>query len=273
MHFTDRQKDIIRKIESDEIYDIFSFISTFQLCKLVQYDYNKVRMAFQQDTEAETCYYPKNLTPTLANRISKQIFLKKQGKGEIIAENYVMLKPELQYTCAKQEELCMDEHFTFNFYTGVEILTDFEALVDFLSIWQFLKEESMVLDTAQPLDVKTVGLFFELNNHAVPAPEASEETGTLQFSDRKYLGSYHHPGQNYHLSAVHLQICRDFLGRRMYPAPKLKLFLQNKFRTKDEIQQFHALVAAWMAIAVSIVIAAAQSWPVAWTQYLQNLFH
>lgn len=254
MGFTDRQKDIIRKIRSGEIYDISSFVSAYQLSTTVRYDRSRAEEAFRQDAEAEACYYPKNLAPTPANRIGEETFQARREAGSLDPAGYARLEPALCDAGARQEETVFDRAFTFDFYEGVRILTDFEALVDFLSIWQYLKEGSMVLDVAQPLDEKTVGLFFEPSNPEIPAPEAAEDSGILQFSDRRYL-------EPYRLSEKYLQICRDFLGRRIYPAPKLNLFIQNNFFTQEEKQQSYALFAAWAAIAVSVVIAVIQCLP------------
>lgn len=254
MGFTDRQKDIIRKIRSGEIYDISSFVSAYQLSRPVQYDRNGVEESFRRDPEAAACYYPKNLAPTPANRIGEETFQARREAGSLDPAGYARLEPALCDACARQEEKAFDQTVEFNFYEGVRILTDFEALVDFLAIWQFLRDNAMVLDVAQPLDEETIGLFFELSDQEIPAPEAAEEEEILQFSDRRYLESYR-------LSEKYLQICRDFLGRRIYPAPKLNLFIQNNFFTQEEKQQSYALFAAWAAIAVSVVIAVIQCLP------------
>ena len=89
MNFTDRQKNIIRKIKSGKVYDIFSFVQAFHLQKRLQYDRSRVEAAFQQDAEVEACYCAKNLTPTPANRIPEHLFLEKQAAGTVKAENYI----------------------------------------------------------------------------------------------------------------------------------------------------------------------------------------
>ena len=228
-------------------------MKAFEKTQSARYDWNLVREAFSRDPEAGCCYCPKNLKPTPANRIKEGDFQQKLAQGRVKAEDYIRLEPHLEKTLDKQVETVGDRFFFFDLYSGVERMESFEGLVEFLAIWQFLREQALVLEVPQPLDGETVGLFFQRQPRGnVPDPEGDKAGGVLRCSDRRYLTD-----GAYHLSRERLTICGEFLGRRVYPAPGLKLFIQNRFRTWDETAQSRALLAAWVAIAVSILIALA----------------
>lgn len=253
MRFAKNQKEMIRKIASGEVWDILSYVKAFQQTQSARYDWNLVQQSFSQDPEAGCCYCPKNLKPTPANRIKEDVFLEKQAQGQVKAEEYIRLKPQLEKTLGRQIETVGDREFSFDLYAGVEMMESFDRLVEFLAIWQFLRERALVLEVPQPLDGETVGLFFQRQPQgSVPDPEGDKAEGVLRCSDRRYLAQ-----GEYCLSQERLTICGEFLGRRVYPAPGLKLFIQNRFRTWDEAAQSRALWAAWAAIAVSILIALA----------------
>ena len=253
MRFTKRQQNIIRKIESGHIWDIHSFVNAFQPRRTAQYDWEQVQRSFAADPDVTAYYYPKNLEPTPANRIREDVFIKKQRQGELSPDTYARLSPRLDKTCAQQQVCAMGKTFTFDFYQGVQVADSFDELVEFLAIWQFLRAHALVLEVHQPLTAETVGLFFQQEDPAVPpSPTPEKRDGVIHFPDCRYLA-----GRAYCLSEDHLAVCQEFLGRRLYPAPGLKLFVQNRFRTQDEISQQRSLTAAWVAIVVSLLIGLA----------------
>lgn len=250
MRFTKQQKKIIQKIHSGEVYDILSFVNIFQQQRIARYDWLSIQQKYREDPMACTYYCPKGLEPTPANLMREDVFTEKQNCHEVDPERYSQLLPSLSNTCANHEEVLYGQHFSFDFYQGVQILDSFENLVDFLSIWQFLRENTLVLEVPQAINATEVGLFFE--KMSVPAdtltPKVQEDT--LIFSDRRYLKD-----GEYRLSEERLVICRKFLGKRIYPAPGLNLFIQNSFRTRDEVMQDRSLAAAWAAIILSLLIS------------------
>ena len=253
MLFTKRQQDMIRGIAAGRVWDIHSFVTAFQPRRTVRYDWERVRRAFDADPEAAVYYYPKNLEPTPANRIREDVFDEKRRRGEVFPDAYARLSPRLDRTCGQQQACAMGKTFPFDFYQGVQVADSFDELVEFLAIWQFLRAHALVLEVGQPLTAETVGLFFRREAPAAPpSPTPERGSGTLHFSDRRYLAD-----QAYCLSQDHLAVCREFLGRRLYPAPGLTLFVQNHFRTQEEISQRRSLTAAWAAIAVSLLIGLA----------------
>jgi len=250
MRLTKQQRDMIQKIASRSIWDIYSFVDCFQAKCIASYDWYKVQQNFENDPDVSAYYCARNLSPTPANLIRKEAFEEQAQLGQVDLEMYEQFLPKLEKTyCHHTENACGNE-FSFDFYQGVHIADSFEDIIDFLAIWHFLKERALVLEVSQPLTAETVGLFFRREKEKeVPPFKADKASKTVLFCDRRYVGY-----STYLLSREHLEICREFLGKRIYPAPGLKLFVKNRFRTQDEIAQLKTLVAAWVAIFVAILV-------------------
>lgn len=250
MRFTKQQRDIIKKINSRNVWDICSFVANFQTEHTVSFDLCQVQQNFQNDPEASDYHCPKNLSPTPANLIRKDAFEKKVKLGQADPEMYEKYISQLEKNYCCHVEDVWGSEFSFDFYQGVHIADSFEDIIDFLVIWQFLREHALVLEVSQTLDVETVGLFFRQAETKEPPPfKVNKASQTVLFCDSRYVGP-----NTYCLSRDYLEICREFLGKRIYPAPGLKLFVKNWFRTRDEIAQLKTQVTAWIAIFVAIII-------------------
>lgn len=251
MKFTKEQKEIIRAIASEEVWDISSFASRFQLKKTIRYDRKVVKEAFDRDPRVGVRYCPRILNPTPANLVSEEEFVKKCMEGQNLEEEYIRLEPMLEQTQAARKESVRDQVFSYDFYSGVEIINSFDRLVDFLTIWQYLRDQALVLEVSQPLCAETAALFFQREDEKTElTPEGDKVAGVLRFSDLGYLQD-----GEYRLSRKWMAICDSFLGRRLYPAPGLKWFINNRFRTREEVDQARTLTAAWVGILVAILIA------------------
>lgn len=253
MFFSEKQKMIIRAVKKGTVFDIRSYVKQFQPERIVNYDWLKVQLRFRRDPEAVNRYCPWNLCPIPANFLSEEEYQQQIAAGRP-PENYICFTPELKKDCGNWNASALGSRFSFDFYQGVRVLDSFDDLIDFLAVWQFLRNEGLVLEVPQTLDAKTVGLFFKESRENITFNyEADQETGTIIFSDQRYLENHHR------LSEQHMAVCQYFLDKRLYPAPQLNLFIQNGFRTNEERMHSQAMTAAWAAVIISVVIAIIQS--------------
>lgn len=250
MHFTKQQRDMIRKIASGSVWDIYSFVDNFQTMRVASFDRCQVQLKFQNDPDVLPYYCPKKLPPTPANLTREDVFEEKVQLGQVDPDMYERFLPKLEKTYYNHTEDVCGSKFSFDFYQGVRVADSLEGIIDFLAIWQFLREHALVLEVSQPLTTQTVGLFFRQEAAGETPPFKAEETSkTVDFCDSRYVGDV-----TYRLSTEYLEVCRGFLGKRLYPAPGLKLFVKRRFRTQDEIAQLKALVTAWIAIFVALLV-------------------
>lgn len=249
MRFTKRQREILKQIGSGAVYDMSSFAARFSLTERQRYDRAKVKSAFEADPERQTYFCPKALLHGTPELWGEKEYLRAVEERRIAPGAYAELSPKLVFgeTCRKEQIL--GHGISFDLYQGVSSLKDFDAMVEFLALWQYLQEEGLALTVPQPLECAAVELFFDWTE-AGPPPDpvigGDKETPELHFSDRRYLQP-----RALRLREDWLAVCREYLERRLYPTPMLKLFLQNGFRTREELTQDRALLAAWCAVGVT----------------------
>lgn len=136
------------------------------------------------------------------------------------------------------------------------IANSFDDIISFLSLWQYLKSEMLVIELPSDLTNKTLGLFYE--KQVIPAstqPLSQEEKiKGINFENHTYDDGNYSNGIDYKFSTEKCTICKEYLGKKIYPTPELNLYIQRNFKTSEERTQSSALFAAWLAIFVSVAL-------------------
>lgn len=256
MKLNKHQKEIIKHIKSGDIYDIYSYIKFFESGETISYNKANIFNAFANDTICKEYYYPSNLTPKASNVLTADAFKQKVSFGEIDASKYDSATLKLNYCSGTKDLFINDTLYKINFYDGVYIAKSFDTIIEFLSLWQYLKSEMLILEVSSDLSRETLGLFYEkdtitTNNIATSDANILQD---IDYSDFSYGDNHYLTNDSYTFSEKHYTICKDFLAKRIYPTPQLNLFMQNNYKTSEESIQKSALIAAWLAIFVSIAL-------------------
>lgn len=257
MRFTKYQKNIIKKIASGEIQDIYTYLTTCNLVSLAQYNRNEIEQAFKDDNIPKEYYYPKKLTPKLSTIETPKNFAAKIKQGAINPDKYDKFSLNLNYNIGIKHLSWSHIDYELDFYHGVYIANSFNDIVTFLSIWQYLKSEMLILDLPANLTAETLGLFYERHTRTdlAQSEDISERIKKINFADCSYDDSNYFNGIDYTFSIEHCTICKEYLGRKLYPTPELNTFIQKNFKTTEEKTQSSALLAAWLAIFVAIILS------------------
>ena len=256
MKLNKTQKKIVRKIASGEIYDIYSYLNSFDLISLIQYDKATLEDAFRQDNIPKEYYYLEGHSPSPITIETQENFFQKTENGLLRLEDYSKFSLVLNYNTGIKLLSWNNVDYTLDFYTGIEIATSFDSILSFLSLWQYLKSEMLILELATPLTSQTLGLFYEKHHNAVHShPTSIEEKINqidyehLSYSDSDYLTD------DYIFSTEHCTICKDYIEKRIHPTPELHAFIHHGQKTAEERSRSHTLFVAWLAIFVSIILA------------------
>ena len=266
MKLNKNQKSILKQIMSGKIFDLYSYIKCFDLGEFISYDKEEIAKLFSQDNICKEYYYPSNLKPLAANVLPAEIFYQKVSSKEIDENKYTYFSLSLNFCTGIKEVSISNKTYKINFYNGVYVAKSFETIIDFLSLWQYLKSEMLVLEVPNEITPETIGLFFEKNisSSNVNISSSSNQLKDIDYSTLSYSDVHYLKKNVYSFSNEHYIICKDFLSKRIYPTPQLKLYIQNKFRTTEEKIQQSALIAAWLAIFVSIFLT--------FMPYIRSLF-
>lgn len=257
MRLTKHQQNIIRKIASGEIQDLYTYLISCNLDSYAQYNRAELEQSFMNDTIPKEYYYPQNLSPKFSTIEIPKEFEAKVNKGLINPDRYNKFSLKLNSNYGIKHLTWNGVDYELNFYNGVHIANSFNDIVSFLSLWQYLKSEMLILDLPADLTAKTLGLFYEKRTEPrFVQPENLEDCiSKINFSDCSYDDSNYFNGIDYQFSFEHCTICKEYLGRKIYPTPELNTFIQRNFKTIEEKTQKSTLLAAWLAIFVAILLS------------------
>lgn len=275
MIFSKHQKEIINCIYNEDIYDIMSYLKFFNLGEKIILDKDEILYKFNIDDLPKKFYYPKNLTPKYSNLIEESLYNLEVKNGNLDPQKYESATLNLNFSQEFKHEHWNNIDYTINFYDGIYIAKSFKKIIDFLSLWEFLKSEMLILDVPNNFSSDTLSLFYkkESNSLATPLLNPGERIKQINFSDFTY-DDLNYLGDNiYTLSYEWCTICKDYLDRRIYPTSKLKNFIQNKFKTIEEKTQHSVLLATWLAIFVSIIFNLSSVFSKSHENYLKNISH
>lgn len=256
MKFNRKQKEIIRKIASGEIQDIYSYMTTFNLLTFAQFKKAEIQQAFFTDSIPKAYYFPMELLPQFSTIETPDTFTQKVNDGLVNPDKYKSFSLSLNYNYGIKHLSWDNEDYNIDFYNGMYIAKSFDDIISFLSLWQYLKSEMLVIELPSDLTDKTLGLFYEKQIIPPSTQPLSQEEKIkgINFENYTYDDSNYSNGIDYKFSTEKCTICKEYLGEKIYPTPELNLYIQRNFKTCEEKTQSSALFAAWLAIFVSVAL-------------------
>ncbi len=253
MKFTKHQKETIKAILNGEIYDIYTYLKHFNLYEFAKYNKDSIINKFNKDPIPKVYYKENGLQSKASNTMTEQDYIRKLEQNEISSDNYTRVELELSYKGGIRKEQWEGETFVVNFYEGVFVAKSFNNILEFLTLWQYLKSEMLILEVPRKVEKNTLALFYEktCNNNINDIPQSNRiDYDSFTYDDIYYLHSKY-----YTLSLEHCNACKEYIAKKLYPSPKLSLFVDNHFKTSDERSQNKNLFVAWVAIGVSIALS------------------
>lgn len=254
MKFNRKQKEIIKKIASDEIQDIYSYMTAFNLLTFAQFKKTEIEQSFFSDSLPKEYYFPLGLLPKFSTIETPDTFTQKVSAGLVNPDKYKSFSLSLNYNYGIKHLSWDNKNYIIDFYNGIHIANSFDDIVSFLSLWQYLKSEMLVIELPSDLTDKTLGLFYEKQVIPTSTQPLSQEEKIkgINFESHTYNDDNYFNGIDYKFSAEKCTICKEYLGKKIYPTPELNLYIQRNFKTCEEKTQSSALFAAWLAIFVSV---------------------
>lgn len=254
MKFTKHQKETIKGIYRGDIYDISSYLKYFNLGCYIKIDKQEILNKFTSDEIPKKYYCANSLKKKYSNIISEYDYNQKVQNGDINPDNYSVYELHLSFNSGIKHEFWEDTEYCLDFYKGVYIANRFDDILEFLTLWQFLISEMLILEVPHNFSADTLGLFYnkapDFRNEVL---SINERIKSINFNDFSYDDQYYLQN-NYILSQEHCLMCKEYMDKRIYPSTKLGVFITKHFSTYEETTQNKALFVAWLAIFVSIAL-------------------
>lgn len=272
MKFTKHQKAIITGIFKGDIFDIVSYLKYFNLRKLIQFDKEKIFNSFHTDELPKKYYCNNSLQLKFSNIMTEIDYKTKIENGEIRPEHYSCHTLTLSYTSGIKHETWEGNEYHLDFYDGVYIANCFDDILEFLTLWQFLLSEMLILEVPHDCSAETLGLFYiKSPNNDMKSLSINERIRCIRFENFSYDDQYYLQDENYTLSKEHCFMCKEYMNKKIYPSAKLGIFIQKRFTTYTENTQHKTLFVAYLTIIVSIVLAIAPHFQKKKSQDIQSI--
>lgn len=249
MKLTNYEKEIVEQIINGKVYNLLSYINFSRIGSRIIIDQENVKKDFLEDTTIEKKYYlPNGLKQSKANLITHKIYQKKISENKINPKNHTYKELELSYNTGIQTINLSGKDYTLDFYKGVLITTDenFEKIINFFVLWEYLKSEKLVLEVPNKICEKDLGVLF--------VPSESQKRKEIDFNSLTIDDKYY-IDKPYKYSDERYLICKEFLHKQILPTTRLKKFKRQGYRTFEEKAQKDSLIVAWIAVIISILLS------------------
>ncbi len=277
MKFTKHQKEIIRKINDGKVYDIYSYLESFDMLYNFKIDKTIIEAKFATE-ESEKKY--KTLKPgvsTNSMHMDNKTFKMQIYQNQLKDEDFEYKPAELVFDKIKGIVSYKEIKYEFNpcGTKGINIAISFSQIKEFISIWSYLHKELYVLEVPKAIRKEEIGIFFERRSKKVEE-SITDITDNQKYTFLKNLGIEgiengliknfswnHHPpkvdaykyvDEILEFNEDNFIICDYYLDKKILSTPELELFINSRFNTSEQINFYWALIPAYLAIIVSILI-------------------
>lgn len=260
MKFTKDEKEIIKAIAEGQVYDIYSFILFSGSYTFEKADKQDVEKRFIADNRYEKIYYrPRDLSQKKTNLLTQDEYNKKISEKKISADSakkYIQYKVKLSYDSGILHQKLEGTDYIIDFYEGIYIPKDFNKIVSFLALWQYLKSERLIFESSTKMTSQSLNAFCKKIEPSKGKGTEEQTSGdiSINYEDMTVSDSNYLP-YSYMFSMDRYELCREFVDKHIIPAVKLQLFVKNGFKTAEERSRLASIIVAWVAIIVSIAIA------------------
>lgn len=279
MKLTSHQKEIVEAIISEKVYDIPSYLYYFKKGRDQQYKPDEIQAIFNECESGRSYLF----------REDKSYFVTDEYKDAETVIRTLRVPNSFthdfrEYPLSSPVKACIEmkikpevvsfrgEDYFFNFLEKSFFVSDnFDDIKDFIALWSYLQREALIIEVSKPIESKDLSIFFELEPQVIRAntspywktcvdTDSSTENDPIPTVDIYLVPQK--SAQNYIKNAwkmnyEHLTMCDEFIGKKILPTSSLQIYSQSKYKTFEEVSQHRNLFVAWIAIAVSVIIAIA----------------
>lgn len=286
MILSKHQKEIVDKIISAEVFDIYTYLKAFNKGHIVKYDVDALRQKFDESEHDKTYKVMKDGHSTLTSvphamhtpigTFSGLSVPMPRPKDSITDDEWELKPAKFVVDIPLSETEYDQQKYSLDFISkGVFVANDFSDIIDFISLWTYLKEQSLVLEVDEPIKAEDLGVFYQLNHivkDGIQAPiqwETNFDNNDGKFSNKtlELLSTVQHDFLNeapirkatsymdseWIVNEVHKTMCSGFLGKKIIANSALRVFCKSNYKTQAETAQAHSLLVAWIAVGISVL--------------------
>jgi len=278
MRLTKHEKEIVSRINKGEIWDIPSYLRSFGLGHDQTYDMDSIRRKFIEDEsgrkykvlkDINSMFFSSHSTQTVMGQSMHMPLLILRPESDIADDEWSLCEAKLDDTIHPSRFTYDDQEFQIDFKKGALVADDFKDILIFIHLWSYLRRENLVFEVSKPVSQDEISMLYEL----VPCNKGKRsgrikikrDNRSSEDENVEILSSVREIHQTVPIRHVeefmdmewkmnedHLMMCREFLGKKMYPTEASNNFESYKYQTLDEahrnLNSFVAVVALFVSV-------------------------
>lgn len=253
MKLTTKQQEIVQAISDGEITDILSFVKHYGFGEEICFDKEEVKRKFDEE------YSGKKFLCDVKHYDIHDI---QEGIIERVDNHTAYCKANLSFSGACSRCSCSDVSYTYGLFDPVHIIAkDMPHIISFIALWQYLKSQALIIELPKSCSSEDMGLFLNQvtgsNRREISLDENSTTPYAYYHLDVSYTDFF---DGKYELDVENFEICYPYLTKKIYAAPELKTFIQEKYRTAEEINTRNNFRIALAGVVIAIVTSALSIW-------------
>ena len=284
MNLTRHQRKIINAIIDGNVYNIPTYLRYFQKGEVKKYNIEELRKK-HKEAEKGKKYKVMKKGHSAYISISTEMQMGLLGSASV-PQRFPRNRKDItddEWTneearfIEKIPKTCFsfrETDYTFDLLEeGAFIANDFQDIIDFITLWSFLKNEMLILELEQPVSIDEVSEFFEYRKLDKKSKKEEESTvwvktnDTIVSNDNKLFKSLpldfyeETPSKTaeqyldgiWEINNEHIIMCSEFIGKRIYPTSDLRVYAKHYYRTVDELDRAINKWLASIALVISIL--------------------
>lgn len=291
MNLNLHRKEIIKKIVQGEIYDIQSFLKSFNYLEYYKLDADALIKEFEKDENGREYKIPNSKGDFWKKRF-KALFDKE--KPNFTDDDFMFVKATPLLETPGNTIKYNDKQYEFSFlYGGIKVAKDFSDVLEFVTLWQQLQKKGLIFEIEKDITSDDIALFYEIfptketeyykkmileidyeissNNKKlserlvrIPTYDCYEDLKEYGVAKECFGSHMDHVEKNllpYYekypvFNELHLTTCKDFINKKIVATPALREYVENNYQTEEEKKSRWALIGTWVAIGISFAMAA-----------------
>jgi len=238
LKLTKNQEKIVKAIANGNITDIYTFVLFMEYGNFSVYSKSYVEEKFAKTYENKKY------------KCETRSFIEHNKQDNILEEidsKTCYCKPNLVFYDALQTLSHCGVSHRFSFFYPVYITDKIDKIISFIALWQYLKEQALIIELPKSCTKDDMGLFVrpipdndKCRSHIEENHPSPYTYLDLNVSFQNFFGG------KFTLDERNFEICLPYLTKTIFPVPELQTFIQKKFKTKEEINNRRNF---WIALA------------------------
>lgn len=279
MKLTAHERKIVSRINKGEIYDIPSYLRSFGKGRNQAYDMDDIRNKFSADENGKQYKVLKDGHSLFISTHSTQYvmghpihtpLLMPRTESDITDDEWTLCEARLENKIPPSVFTYDEQEFTVDFQKGAFVADNFQDILTFIRLWSYLRHENLVFEVSQPVSQDEISMLYESVPYSKKRrstkikiewdKQPGEDDGTEKL---KPVTDIHQTvptrraeefiDTEWKMNEDHLMMCREFLGKKMYPTEASHNFAANNYRTPDEVHRNLNSVVAVAALFISVL--------------------